>query len=297
MGDLNSSITRVWPFFSEVMTRPTADWLPRLLASASRSSLLPPDVLSNPGELLDGAQEWTYEHEETGISIELSGSFERRADPPAAFLRWLINNPCELEWPAEKGEAKTFAGADVEKMRRQLICNVGGKRDAARMQALKLLDQHGARGSGQQWWAFEGSTSVDCWLETSSLVLLVEGKRTDTLSKSTAWFPKRNQLVRNLEVAREQASDKTCAVMMLTDSDAPQLTVDAVKEGAPHLHDQAEDLLNAYVGGIDWATLWEKFAIPFDPPEDVPEALSLLAQRFHKEPVLRPSAPASESGP
>jgi hypothetical protein len=39
-----------------------------------------------------------------------------------------------------------------------------------------------------------GHTEVDCWLETERLLLFVEGKRSESLSASTHWYPKRNQL-------------------------------------------------------------------------------------------------------
>lgn len=65
------------------------------------------------------------------------------------------------------------------------------------------LDQVGPSRSG--WWRFEGSSHIDCVLETDRLVVTVEGKRTETLSPATHWYPSRSQLGRNLEAARQLA--------------------------------------------------------------------------------------------
>jgi hypothetical protein len=73
---------------------------------------------------------------------------------------------------------------------------------------LEELERLGPKGSARKWWAFEGITKVDCWLETDRLVLFVEGKRTETLSKFTAWFPARDQLTRNLDLVGEVSPEK-----------------------------------------------------------------------------------------
>jgi hypothetical protein len=90
-----------------------------------------------------------------------------------------------------------FSRSTLEKRSRLLA-----EESAVRDEALKELTKVGAAGSKYKWWAFEGFTSVDCWLETETLLLLIEGKRTDTVSASTDWYPIRNQVVRILEGAQ-----------------------------------------------------------------------------------------------
>ena len=63
--------------------------------------------------------------------------------------------------------------------------------------------------------AFEGFTEVDCCIVTDRLVLLIERKRTEGLSESTAWYRGRNQLHRNLEAARELAGGREYAVIVI----------------------------------------------------------------------------------
>ena len=101
--------------------------------------------------------------------------------------------------------------------------------------ALTELDQLGPSGSRRKWWAFEGFTEVDCWLETEKLVLFVEGKRTEPLSSSTHWFEQRSQLVRNLEVAGEIANGKSAAVLVVSEEPIAELTDIIVAESTPAL--------------------------------------------------------------
>lgn len=63
-------------------------------------------------------------------------------------------------------------------------------------QALGELSRLGPTGSRRRWWAFEGFTSVDFYIQTADLRIYVEGKRTETLTLSTDWYPRRSQLLR-----------------------------------------------------------------------------------------------------
>jgi hypothetical protein len=51
------------------------------------------------------------------------------------------------------------------------------------------------------------------------LACLIEGKRTEPISDSTDWFPGRNQIIRNLEVAQALVdSRKNFAVLVCTET-------------------------------------------------------------------------------
>jgi hypothetical protein len=56
---------------------------------------------------------------------------------------------------------------------------------------------------------------VDCCLEADKIVLLIEGKRTESLSESTAWYSGRNQLHRTLEAARDLAAGREFGVLVI----------------------------------------------------------------------------------
>jgi hypothetical protein len=114
-----------------------------------------------------------------------------------------------MTWPANAGTSQ-----ETLRRRRALCGDDPRPREAVRSEALTLLQKQGASRSNKKWWAFEGFTEVDCWLETEHLALLIEGKRRESLSNATAWYPARNQLVRNLEVASDYAGAKEAFVLL-----------------------------------------------------------------------------------
>jgi hypothetical protein len=121
--------------------------------------------------------------------------------------------------------------------------------------------------SAWNWWAFEGFTEVDCCLETDHLLLFIEDKGNEPVSSPTEWNPYRNQLFRNLEVARDQASGKAFAALLIAERGSLTVTAEAVEQGFPHLGaEERRQLMQYYLGcvlwkdvcaavGIDYATL------------------------------------------
>jgi hypothetical protein len=196
-GRYDSSITRVRPFFCQLLRRDPwgVSWLSGLLERAPRLGDVRPGA---PGPL----ESSTLEPKRVD-KVVLPGCFEASVAPPSAFLRWLIESPRALTWPERpRGVRVEFCEATQQKRERW---HRGDRGMIAA--ALDELEAHGAAGSRGKWWAFEGFTSVDCRLSTEHMTLLVEGKRTEGLSRSTDWFPQRNQLARNLEVAAESGED------------------------------------------------------------------------------------------
>src|SRR5437764_1479673 len=97
-GPCDSSITRVRPFFCELLRRDCAgaSWLGALLELAPRFGDMNPGP---PGRLHPSV----LAPKRLGDSV-LPSCFEASLAPPAAFLRWLIENPGALNWPARRGE-------------------------------------------------------------------------------------------------------------------------------------------------------------------------------------------------
>jgi hypothetical protein len=121
-------------------------------------------------------------------------------------------------------------------------------------QAQNLIEKEGAAKSRMKWWAFEGFTSVDCWLETNNYILLIEGKRKERLSRSTDWYPLRNQLIRNLEAASEFAHTKNYGLLLVVESKAgiPSIS-EMLIDSLPHLNsDDRSSLATHYLGAITW---------------------------------------------
>jgi hypothetical protein len=130
--------------------------------------------------------------------------------------------------------------------------------------------------SQRKWWAFEGFTSVDCILETENYLLLIEGKRTERISNSTDWFPKRNQVVRNVEVARYLANGKNFGVMVCAET-LVELAEEVWAESLPHLldSDRAELKLH-YLGCVTWSAIVNRLCDGIALPRDVNTAVEMI---------------------
>jgi hypothetical protein len=130
---------------------------------------------------------------------------------------------------------------------------------------LRALDRNGPERSARQWWAFEGSTEVDCCLETDKIVLVIEGKRTEHLSESTAWYSGRNQLHRNLEAARDLAAGREFGVFVIGEGEIPETALGKPEAGLPHLSaaDRAE-LMTHYLGCLTWRQVCDATGVDYE---------------------------------
>lgn len=286
MGNFNSSVTRVWPVFDWLFTHdPTGDaWLHKLLMLGSLSAGSSPSIFMTPGRLLP--ELGLFELDMPGPLARVLGSermkrfgkirnaFERDIPPSGFFLRWLISNPGQLIWPRDtRGQERTFAVSTTKNRRRLLDGN-----ERAKDEALAELDRLGACGSKRRWWAFEGFTSVDCLLETERLLVFIEGKRTEGISPATDWFPKRNQVIRNLEVAREMAGkSKEFAVLVCAEQNM-DLPDSAWRRSLPHYSEsEIDDLKRHYLGCATWAEIVEKLCPGMQLPDTLNEAVDFCA--------------------
>ncbi len=285
-GLKNSSITRVRPFFCQLLDRdPTGEsWLPALLEATPGNNLLPADVRKVPGLLPPTVRERrplpvpALDH-----VIALERCFEYPAPPPTAFLTWLLEHPDKLEWPGKRRDKPRTYGVTAQALRENLVALGEPRQAAARQEGLAELALVGGRGSRRKWWAFEGFTEVDCALVTDRLLLFIEGKRTEAISNSTDWYPGRSQLVRNLEAVRELAEGRYAAVLLVTEHPvADEVRGDVVATSLPHLNaEQHEEVLSSYLGQTTWDALMgamaEALGTPLKPlPETKNEALDQL---------------------
>lgn len=286
-GQWNSSITRVRPFFEELLAGDPsgATWIGRLTEAGSRAPDYPGDLEALQGELSAGlVATRPYNDRILGRTIDLATCFEYPVPPSEAFLRWLIENPARLAWPGQdKGKGARFGDETQERRHALLSDDDPDAQAAAQRDALAELARLGVSGSRRKWWAFEGFTEVDCWIETEDLLLLVEGKRTEPLSRSTDWFPKRSQLVRNLEVAGELARGRLAAVLLVVEDEVEgELDPDVVSASTPHLTPAARNELSArYLGQVRWQDLCAKLDVSYgDLPDTTAHVLKRLDSRL-----------------
>jgi len=284
-GVFNSSITRCWPIFQQLLERdPTGrSWLGSILGLAPEVGRAA-NLLAVSGSRLRPSCSEERPHKNNvlkGYGLEqvtLPGCLERRIPPPEGILRWLIRNPGGMTWP-KKGRKEY--GEDTQHLREKLVGQHGPVAQRQAMaEAEGELGRLGPEGSLNKWWAFEGFTVADCSLETDEMLLLIEGKRTETLSPATSWYPQRNQLVRNLEVAQAQAGSRFWAVLMMAEDDVPDLTSSSLEDSLPHLSVQErQDLNDHYLGAVTWRSVCEATGLDFQQlPNTTQDYVDSLAQ-------------------
>lgn len=279
----DSSLTRVQPVFQQLIQQDQSglSWLPALMDLVTVNSYQATRISINYGPLLPelvkkrriGGNILNYYGVET---IELENCFEKSIPPSERFLRWLIEHPEQLTWP--QGGKEQYSQRTQDK--RETLIGLHGlqAKAAAQKEALEALDDLGIQRSHTKWWAFEGSTSVDCYLETENILLLIEGKRTEKLSESINWYPRRNQLIRILDVAQEISGRKEYGVMVLAETQIEPISEKVIENSLPHLtKDEIEELMGHYLGCLLWEDVCNAVDIPFDSlPDTVTEWVEQL---------------------
>lgn len=283
MGEMNSSVTRVWPVFDCLLSNdPTGEkWLAPLLQLGSLSDNASTAILKAPGPLLQ--ELGRFELDIPGPLAKVLGAvrserlgrlrncFERDLPPSAGFLRWILENPRQLVWPRDsRGKEKTY-GAATQDNRKKLLSGD----ETVQAKALGELSRLGTTDSRRKWWAFEGFTSVDCLLETEKLLLLIEGKRTEPISNSTDWFPQRNQVIRNLECAKEMAERKGKQYfVLLCAEERIEIPDSAWSASLPHFKEQAiEELRQHYLGCVTWSEMVQRLCPELQLPDTIDTAI------------------------
>jgi hypothetical protein len=260
MGEKNSSFTRVQPVFDALLDKdPTGGkWLQRLceMAASTRPEAQFP---SSCGKLIAA--------ETPARGARVGKVFERIVAPPTAFLRWLLEHPKQMD----VRNLETFGtaeGSSAREWRRKLFSSDQALRQEAINEGVRQLEAKGARGSGRRWWAFEGFSHIDCCLITDSLVLFVEGERTEAVSPSTLWFKQRSQIWRNVEAAREYAAGREFVVLLAVEGagegeSALEAAASGLAGSYPHLSkEEAADLARHLLGYVTWRGIVEEFGLP-----------------------------------
>jgi len=176
MGKFDSSKTRVQPVFDQLYDRDSTGrtWLPRLLRLTSCAN-----KVSLPLECDFTIRESRW------------GDREKKLEPPVALLSWLIRHP---EMLAQREAARDPA---MPPQRRELLDGS----ESRMMEALELLRNNPR---GERWHVFEGETQPDVFIATPSLVVVIEGKRTEREpTTGTTWILVRHQILRHLDCAWE----------------------------------------------------------------------------------------------
>jgi hypothetical protein len=258
MGKYNSSETRVRPVINALL-----DDTPWLSATCRAAASTRPDVdVRAPlrlGRLLP-------DETPTNPEQRLGKVFERVVPPPAAFLKWLLENPDRMQVDDTTNYGATSESA--REWRRKLFSSDPALRSDAQREGLARLAERGSAGSSHAWWAFEGFTNVDCCLITEHAVIFIEGKRMETVSASTRWFAQRSQLWRNVEAAAQFADAKDFTVILAVEHphEGTGALVEAertLNDSYPHLSpERRTDLSRHLLGFVSWPDIVERFGLP-----------------------------------
>jgi hypothetical protein len=263
MGAKDSSKTRVQPVMNALLNGwPDGEpWLGELwnLAALTR----PGTALPRPARI--GALLAT---ETPHADQRLEKVFERVVPPPVDFLRWLLANPSRMQ-VSDKSSFGASSPAARE-WRRKLFSGDRSLVEQAQLEGTLQLEQCGPQGSGQQWWAFEGFSHVDCCLMTETTVVFIEGKRTEAVSPSTRWFKQRSQLWRNVEAAEQFAAGKEFGVFLAVENEGDGRSALAAADCSldasfPHLSSGHRQRLSRHLlGFVTWPEVVTKFGLPAD---------------------------------
>jgi hypothetical protein len=286
----NRHETPLEAFFTTLFTRDAAggSWLSALLAATPYGAQRLGEYVQSPGWL------------QTQLAVRTAsgrlGCFEYPAVAPRRLLRWFIDHPDQLVWPAD---AAAGASAETTLLRRALIDDdPPGAQARAQDRARDLLPR--SSGLTPAWWRFEDMTTLDCVLITERLVVGVQGMTTEDLSPATSWYPKRSQLVRNLEAARHLADGKRFATLVLSRRPVAHASDEQLErslpEAASHLDEQERrELHDAFLGNLTWDDACEAVGIPRGSlPDSVAAPEATQERATSREPD---SALASPGGP
>lgn len=265
MGNQNSSVTRVWPTFLELMCgqQKPEESLRALLNLAYEQT---GNGLAKEMKDLRGVptrhlfERPLVSRSVYGLKVLLPLCFEHPIPAPERFLLWLIEHSGQECLPTRKLDPSQLNAG----RRPDLFGHNEGLRADARKEAARNLLLHGSMGSEGKWWAFEGLTVVDCYLETPEMVLLVEGKRTEPVSTQTDWCGNRNQTARNLEAAQTVASGRRFAVLLVAENSTGIDRSDITKS-LPHMEAHERNFLaDHYLGCVTWSQVCAASGIESD---------------------------------
>jgi hypothetical protein len=287
MGIFDSSRTRVAPVFGRLQCLDPSGrlWLQGLLELANTRKAQRPDA--GPSRLRL-AKWWPRE--------------ARLAAPPG-LLRWLLENAEEPHDAAAWGREP-----EVKENRRRVV-----DRDADTLaKALRSLEQR--RLSPRAWYVLEGPSQPDVYLDSDDVVIVVEGKRTETApTTSTAWMKVRHQMMRHLDAAWEHRAGRRIYGMYIVEAGAassasePPFTWHAAVESTisdevlrgslPHrTPDERSQIASALLGVTTWQAVCDEFQIPRDVliPEVFDHTLGARTTRRKSGKSPRPTLPAGD---
>jgi len=171
-----------------------------------------------------------------------------------------------LEKPASPG---AMGNGTTAIRRRRLI-----RKDAATIAAALESLRGPYRNRG--WFVFEGASYPDVYLETDSVIVVIEGKRTEPKPTiSTKWMRTRHQMLRHIDAAWENRGERLVLGLLIVEGGSEEGTVpdpwreyalaiseaSTIADSLPHRTPaERNEIAQAFLG----ATTWQRVCASFD---------------------------------
>ena len=250
----DSTRTRVAPVFDELLARDATGekWLASLLALPHFGQSIDPTVAAETGML-----------EEARWDSARSKRREKKLPPPVSLLSWLVRHLGKAH-PAE------IAGKEDKAKRRRRL-QQGDPATVAKALARLRSDPE-----PRAWWVLEGRSSPDVYLTTPRVVVVIEGKRTESgATTKTSFMDGRHQMLRHMDAAYEIAGNRALLGFFIVEGDetgdvppiwraAAEETVspEAIASSLPHRPQAERDAIVAgFLGATTWQRMCERFGI------------------------------------
>ncbi len=189
---------------------------------------------------------------------------EKQIPAPISLLEWYIDNPDKLAQEENKQDKYGHPSLRTIENRKSFFLGNSDKIKEARNGLAELKNKERYTYSGQ-WYIFEGKTNPDIYIETESIILIGEAKRTEPkLTGSVKWYKNRDQLIRHIDSVIER--DKVVySFFILNNKDYDNLDKHGhdfqyYKKSLPHRNSkEINKIMETYIGCITWSDVAEKF--------------------------------------
>ena len=238
-GERNSSRTRVCPAFTKLKNqiKDFIEWL-----NETQQCAIP-----------TGNVDWDKAYVRFA---DKDGKGEIALPPCASLLKWMVDN-------FGTDMLRKECGKSVSNATRELRAKLLRHDPDTVFSAYDLINMGRRRG----WFALEGYSRPDVYIETNKFILVVEGKRTEkTLTDSTTFFIKgRDQLIRHMDSALNVAGNKIVFGIIIYEEGAqyrPVLDMNLLNSSLPHRSAKEREMIKShYLNPITWQDIGNKFGI------------------------------------
>jgi hypothetical protein len=240
MGERDSSLTRVLPVFNAL----AHSFVPRLVR------LVAPHLAVR-----------------TEAPEEAMWHVEKALRPPKALLKWLVDHP--------QLQPGCSIGSSTETIAKRQALMAGDI--SVRAEAHRLIDR--AAPPAVAWYVLEGPSYPDVYIQTPELIMVVEGKRTESKpTRHTSWMPMRDQLLRHIDCAWEIRGDRRVMGVSIVEGDGgaeatavpsrwqtwldESRSGDVLAKSLPHRSPtEQEQIASSVLGVTTWQRVCEEFSI------------------------------------